>query len=79
MVPDTGQLVAAILNDCWMVRNYVRGGRLSDRNSALASHRQAAIRKLGLTVRAAFTRSEDFEPLLVAIFHGLSPKDDPPF
>lgn len=79
MAPDTGHLVAAILNDCWMVRNYVRGGRLADRNSHIAQQRQAAILKLGLTVRAAFSASDDFEPLLIAVFHGLSPKDDPPF
>lgn len=80
MAPDTGRLVAAILNDWWMVRHYVRGGRMTDQTCPLARKRQAAIRKLGLTVRHAFSASEDFESLLAAVVTGGSPKDDaPPF
>jgi hypothetical protein len=32
---------------------------------------------MGLTVREAFNRSDDFEPLLAAVVDGL--RDDPPF
>lgn len=72
MAPDTGRLVAAILNSAWMVRHYERGAR----TSILQKQRRAAIRKMGLTVRDCFDRSEDFEPLLVAILDGLNPKDE---
>lgn len=70
------QWVAAILNAAWQVRHYRRGGYTKIQRA----ERQQAIQKLGLTVREAFNRSENFEPLLVAVFHGLSPRDDtPPF
>ena len=78
MAPDTGQLVAAILNDAWMVRHYARGGRVS-KASPLARQRALAIRKLGLTVREAFASSQDFEPLLAAVVDGLRPNEHPPF
>lgn len=68
MAPDTGELVAAILNSWWMVRHYERGGR----SSIQQKERQRAIRELGLTVREAFGRSEDFEPLLIALIDGAS-------
>lgn len=75
MAPDTGQLVAAILNAAWMVRHYARGGR-----SAIQRTRRAqAIQKMGLTVREAFDSSDDFETLLGAVVDGLRPRDDPPF
>lgn len=72
---QTASHVAAIYNAAWMVRNYARGGRTTIQRK----ERQQAIRQLGLTVRSAFNQSEDFEPLLVAVFDGLSPKDAPPF
>ena len=76
MAPDTGQLVSAILNDWWMVRHYARGGR----TSIGRKHRQEAIRKLGLTIRDAFNRSDDFEALLAAVVAGGKPEDyEPPF
>lgn len=71
MAPDTGELVAAILNDFWMVRHYNRGGQ----SSILKKERERAIRKLGLTVRAAFNESEDFEALLTAVLDGASPHE----
>lgn len=72
MAPDTGDLVAAILNAAWMVRNYERGTR----TSILQKQRQRAIREMGLTVRDSFNRSEDFEPLLTAVLDGLSPREE---
>ena len=78
MAPDTSHLVASILNSAWMVRHYARGGRMSPTSSAALQRRQA-IQKLGLTVREAFTMSEDFEPLLAAICDGLRPRDEQPF
>ena len=75
MAPDTPQLVAAILNSAWMVRNYSRGAR----SSISRTQRNQAILKLGLTVRDAFNRCEDFEALLAAVVDGLRPSDDPPF
>ena len=74
MAPDTGELVAAILNCAWMVRHYARGAR----SLILQKQRQQAIRKMGLTVREVFSRSEDFEPLLAAILDGLNPHDPGP-
>ncbi len=67
--------VAAILNSAWMVRHYARGGRLAIQRT----QRAQAIQRLGLTVREAFSTSDDFEPLLAAIVDGLRPRDDPPF
>lgn len=76
MAPDKLQAhVAAIYNKAWMVRYYVRGGRTSIQRR----ERQQAIHQLGLAVRAAFNATDDFEPLLIAVFDGLSPKDAPPF
>lgn len=75
MAPDSTELVAKIYNACWPVRHYVRGGR----SSIQRKERQAAIRALGLVVRHCFNVTDDFEPLLVALFDGLSPKDVPPF
>lgn len=75
MAPDSSRLVAAILNDAWMVRHYVRGGRVSIQRD----QRDEAIRRLGLTVRDAFNSSEDFETLLAAVVDGLRPRSDPPF
>jgi hypothetical protein len=74
MAPDMGRLVAAILNAAWMVRHYERGGR----TSIGRRRRNAAIKKMGLTVRECFNQSEDFEPLLAAILDGLDPKPPHP-
>lgn len=41
--------------------------------------RDKAIKHMGIVCRDAFNKTDDFEPLLVAIFDGLSPKDAPPF
>lgn len=60
---------AAIRNAAYLVRHYRHGrGEL----------RAQAIRSLGLTVRAAFNASDDFEPLLAAILD-LKPHDERPF
>lgn len=75
MAPDTGLLVAAILNAAYMVRHYSRGGRTRTQRS----ERAQAIQRMGLTVRDAFNRSSDFEALLGAVATGLSQKDEPPF
>ena len=73
--PDTSQLVATILNEAWLVRHYARGGR----SGLNRLQRTQAILKLGLTVREAFDRSNDFEPLLAALVDGLRPLDSQPF
>lgn len=78
MGPDSATLQAAILNAAWMVRHYARGGRMSE-SAPFRAKRAEAIRQLGIIVRDAFNQSEDFEPLLAAVYNGLSPKDDPPF
>lgn len=75
---DTGTLVAAILNAAWMVRHYARGGRVSQ-NSPMAAKRAEAIHHLGITVRDAFAKSQDYEPLLTAVCDGLRPHDERPF
>lgn len=68
--------VAAILNAAWMVRYHARGARLS----YMSAQREQAIQFLGLTVRAAFNGTENFEPLLLAIVDGLRPRpDEQPF
>lgn len=74
MAPDTGGLVAAILNAAWMVRHYERGAR----TSILRKERLEAIQRMGLTVRETFASSEDFEPLLLAILDGLAPREEHP-
>lgn len=78
MGPDSASLQAAILNAAWMVRHYARGGRMSE-SAPLRAKRADAIRQLGIVVRDAFNRTENFEPLLIALYNGLAPKDDPPF
>lgn len=47
--------------------------------SPLREQRRLAIQHLGITVRDAFNKSQDFEPLLAAVCDGLRPKDDQPF
>ena len=77
MAPDTVSHVAAIYADARWVRHYERGGRL--KYSPMAIRRAQAILKLGLTVRYAFSQSDDFEALLVALFDGLCRRDDQRF
>ena len=77
MAPDTVSHVAAIYADARWVRHYERGGRL--KYSPMAIRRHQAILKLGLTVRHAFSQSDDFEALLTALVDGLHSRDDPPF
>lgn len=60
---------AAIYNQCWLVRSYRRND----------IRRRQAIERLGLTVREAFTHSDDFEGLLAALVDGLSEKNNTPF
>lgn len=69
---DTDALIAAILNDWWMVRHYVRGGAL----------REQAILKLGLTIGHAFSTANDwqtFEALITAFLDGGRPPERKPF
>jgi len=61
----------AIRNACFMVRHYPR--------PAQRARRAQAILRLGLTVRAAFNSTDDFEPLLAALLDGLRPNDERPF
>jgi hypothetical protein len=75
MAPDSASLVAEILNAGYMVRHYARGGRTSIGRTL----RQQAILRMGLTVRDAFNKSDDFEALLAAVADGLRPRDAPPF
>jgi hypothetical protein len=77
MAPDTASLVAEILNAGWMVRNYARGAR--QRGSRAALHRKQAIVRMGLTVRDAFAKSDDFEALLQAVVDALVPLENPRF
>lgn len=75
MAPDTADLVAAILQDGYMVRNYWRGAK----SSIGRIQRQQAILKMGMTIREAFNRSNDFEALIAAVADGVRPKDEQPF
>lgn len=75
MAPETGDLVASILNAGWMVRHYARGAR----SGLQRAQRNQAIRSLGETVRHAFSVSSDYEALLAAVADALRPRDDPPF
>jgi len=72
---NTATAVAEICNACWWVRHYQRGARVA----MLASRRNQAILKLGLTCREIFNRTDDFEPVLIALVDGLRPTDAPPF
>ena len=72
---ETAALVAAIFNAAYMVRHYARGGRVNIQRA----QREQAILQMGLAVRDAFNRSEDFEALLAAVVEGLRPKEDQPF
>lgn len=74
MAPDTASLVAAILNDWWMVRHHAL-----QRTPDMRLRRAQAIQKLGLTVRHAFNSSDDFESLLAAVMDGGRPRDERPF
>lgn len=67
--PDTTALAAAILNAAWLVRYFSRS----------KTRRNQAILKLGVTVRDAFNKSDDYEKLLEAVVDGLRPKDNRPF
>lgn len=75
VIDDPVQLVSMLLNAAWMVRHYARGGR----SSIGRLERKQAILAMGLAVREAFSKSDDFESLLAAIVDGLRPRDDPPF
>lgn len=66
--------IHVIYNDWWMVRHYALQRTPTER-----LRRRQAIRKLGLTVRAAFNSSDDFEPLLIALVEGANPKEYRPF
>lgn len=74
MAPDSSHYVAAILNDSWPVRYYA-----PQRTPAQRLRRRQAVLKLGLTVREAFARCDDFEALLGALVDGLNPRDTRPF
>ena len=75
MVPDTGLLVAEILNAAYMVRHHRRGSRLF----VEAEHRREAIAQLGLILKKALNQSDDYEPILAAVVDGLRPNDTPSF
>jgi hypothetical protein len=68
MAPDSGELAARILNDWYMVRYYRPGVR-----------REQAILKLGLTIREAFSSSNDFKSLIAAVLDGGHPHEEQPF
>jgi hypothetical protein len=72
---ETSRDVSAILNACYLVRHYERGGR----TSIGRVQRQQAILSLGLLLREIFNRTDDFEPRLAALVDGLRPHDTQPF
>ena len=69
MAADTGEYVARILKDWYMVRYYQRGGL----------RREQAILKLGITIREAFAESNDYRALIAAVLDGGRPKDERTF
>jgi cytosine/adenosine deaminase-related metal-dependent hydrolase len=74
MAPDMGAILAQIRNDIYLIRHY-RGGRTAIERA----RRKQAIQKLGLTLRFAFSVSDDFETILKEVLDGLRPIDRPPF
>lgn len=74
MDPHTPDLIAAILNDSRMLREYSPG-----RTPAQRLRRTQAILKLGLTVRQALNSCDDYEAILRAVVEGLRPQDPKPF
>jgi hypothetical protein len=62
------QLTAAIYQAAWWVRHYARPNQ--------RKQKAQAIQRLGLTIRAAFNDTEDFEPLLYALCCSLSETGD---
>ena len=71
---DAAMLAASMLNAGWLLRHYASG-----RTPHYRAERARAILALGLAVRKAFTRSDDFEPLLIAFADAVRPRDDRPF
>ena len=75
----TAAHAAAILNDWWMVRNYVRGGR----SEIQRKERDEAILNLGATIQRAFSACpktpRDYEALIAAVLDGGRPRDEQPF
>jgi hypothetical protein len=67
-------LASEIRNAAWMVRHYAL-----ERTPIERARRAQAIQRMGLTVREAFDRCDDFEPLLAAICDGLKPRDERAF
>lgn len=75
--PEEEALASEIRNAGYFVRHYWRGGRgTTSRQAAL---RAQAIHRMGLAVREAFNKSDNFEQLLSAVADGLRPRDDQPF
>lgn len=69
---DTERHCAELREACWMLRHY--------RRPIQRAQRAQAVLRLGLTVREAFSASDDFEPLLIALVEGLKPEEyRPPF
>lgn len=66
---STEALAASIRNAAWQVRHYRRALNRRERAHAIVI--------LGATVRDAFNRTENFEPLLVAVVDGLRPTPEP--
>lgn len=66
--------VTSIYNAGWFVRRYGPQPRTSHERLA----RKQAILRLGLVVREAFAKSDNFEVLLLALFDCLNHKDHPP-
>lgn len=65
MQPDpSAELVTAIYNAAWQVRDLCRPHQVDKKAQAVA--------RLGLIVRAAFNASEDFAPLLEAVRDALT-------
>lgn len=73
-VRDVGELLAAINNDCYLVRHYH-----SQRTSIERLRRHQAIQKLGETLKFAFSQTDQYEALIAALLDGLRPEDRPPF
>ena len=79
MGPDTGDLLALINNDTWMIRHYERGGR----TQVGRLKREQAILKLWLTLGHAFDvcpkAPKDIEAVLGTLLDGLRPRNERPF
>ena len=73
-MPELGELLSQLNNDCYMVRHYH-----GQRTAARRLRRHQAIQKLVATLMFTFEHTDDYEAVIGAVLDGLRPRDRPPF